>query len=475
MPYARRRKADALNKAYAHLSEPDSGETARALVDKLISMGFEEEEAIDSIKPVQPDLYPGDDGGLFSDRGPPKPVFKHTVTATPEILSILKQEEGGNVTTHETNGGKIEIAITGHVDEHLEELICTAIPETERQSVTKAITEHRVQVRDQLSPSERGESFKVPSLMSEIQGELLFADTDLFMESHDWSLFSHAFTMDENEFAIRETAHSFEIDIDGNQIKYQYLKEEQQLALNVDVEGWTSEVLILWLDREVHEQDLLQTELLKWLEDLVHHLLTGRMMHLSALMRCKFILARKIRNKIDDIRNKERNNAYQRNLLNPEAKITVSFENVFSFKDGMYQDQRCYRGNWKPGKHFLGANHVPAFDGQENGEEIQCARAIDSLDEVKFWIRNISRHPESFWLPTATDKFYPDFVAQLNDERLLVVEYKGAHIADSADTREKRVIGELWQRESNGMGLFIVVEKEVDGKNMRDQIKVKIA
>ena len=74
----------------------------------------------------------------------------------------------------------------------------------------------------------------------------------------------------------------------------------------------------------------------------------------------------------------------------------------------MYLDERRYRGRWKPRKHFL--EHVPAFDGAPDGEEFQCAQALDSLKEVRFWLRNVARHPASFWLPTATDKFYPDFV-----------------------------------------------------------------
>ena len=45
MPYAKRRKVTELNKAYAYLSEPSSGEAAKALADKLVAMGFEEEEA----------------------------------------------------------------------------------------------------------------------------------------------------------------------------------------------------------------------------------------------------------------------------------------------------------------------------------------------------------------------------------------------------------------------------------------------
>ena len=46
-----------------------------------------------------------------------------------------------------------------------------------------------------------------------------------------------------------------------------------------------------------------------------------------------------------------------------------------------------------------------------------------------------------------------------------MVEYKGEHIADGSDTAEKRAIGELWQRKSGGQGLFIVVEKVVNGKD----------
>ena len=82
----------------------------------------------------------------------------------------------------------------------------------------------------------------------------------------------------------------------------------------------------------------------------------------------------------------------------------------------------------------------------------------------------MARDPASFWLPTAAGKFYPDFTAQLEDGRQLVVEYKGAHIAEGSDTAEKRTIGELWQRKSNSRGVFVVVEKSVNGRDMRQQV-----
>lgn len=470
MPYAKRRKAEDLNRAYAFLSEPSFGEAARSLADKLVAMGFEEDEALDNIEPAQTSLDA--DTGLFGPRDKPKPTFKHTVTATPEVVAELKKREG--VTVRETADGKLEIAVTGRVDGGLEKAIIEAIPETERTGFSAAVTKYRVEVKDQLSPAEQGEAFDVPRLVSEIQGEFEFADTDVFMEFHDWSLLDHSSKLGEGEFAIRETARSFEIDLDGNRITYQFADEEEQLALDVDVEGWTPEALVLWLDRQVRQPDIHQSELLRWLRDLVGHLTTARGMHIAALMRCKFILARKVREKLAAIRQQERDGVYQRFLFAPEAKVEVSFDQAFTFKDGMYWDQRRYRGRWKPRRHFLGPDHVPAFDGAENGEEFQCAQAIDSLPGLKFWIRNVARHPNSFWLPTATDKFYPDFVAQMNDGRLLVVEYKGAHIADGPDTAEKRTIGQLWERKSGGKGLFVVVEKTVDGRDMRAQMVEKI-
>jgi hypothetical protein len=83
-------------------------------------------------------------------------------------------------------------------------------------------------------------------------------------------------------------------------------------------------------------------------------------------------------------------------------------------------------------------------------------------------------NPLSFCLPTSTDKFYPDFIAKLNDGRILIVEYKDAHLIDAKDTKEKRLIGELWEKHTKGKGLFMIAEKSRDGLNATEQIKIKI-
>lgn len=473
MPYAARRKADDLNRAYAHVSEPTFQEAAKALVDKLINMGFEEDEAWDNIETTQTGLDL--DGGLFGPRKKPKPTFKHVIKKpSKKAKDALKAKAGNGVTVTETKNGDLEISVEGGIKPEIEMSLSQALPEKARKGLSEAIAQYRIDKKDELSPAERGETFIVPRLATKVQGELIFPDEDdLLLEVGGWTPLDHPAILEKNEFNVRETARSFEIDLNGNKLSYHFASEEEQHALNIPVEGWTEENLAIWLDRQVRLQDLKQLELLKWLRDLVSHLTVKRKLNVTALMRCKFILARKVREKLADFRQQAQNNVFQQYLFEPKAEVEVSFDNGFEFKDDIYWDVKRHKGRLKFQKHFLGPDNVPAFDGDETGEEAQCAAAIDSLFEVKYWVRNVARHLNSFRLPTSTDNFYPDFVAMLNDGRLLVVEYKGAHLADTSDTDEKRTIGRLWEQKKGG--LFIVAEKEVDGKDVRGQLQDKIS
>ena len=471
MPYAKQRAAPELNRAYAFLSEPDFGEAARGLIDKLVKMGFEEDEARDNVESGQGDLDVGD--GLFEPRdGPATPAFTFEVQAPPDTLAALERWAPGRVTVREAEGGRVEVAVTGWVSGALEEAILETLPESEREGAAEAVARYRTRTRDRHSPAERGEMLVVPGLASRAQGELRLAETALFMESRAWSVLDHPFRPTRSEFDILGTAHSFEIDVEGARITHRFVGEAAQLPLDVDVdvEGWTPEALVLWLDGQVRQPDIAQSDLLKWLGGMVDHLVGARDVPVSALMRCKFVLARTVRRKIGAIRARERESAYQQGLFAPEARPEVSFDCAFTYRDGMYAGERRYRGGWRPARHFLGAGRVPAFDGRDDGEEFRCAQALDSLPGLECWVRNVARHPASFWLPTVAGRFYPDFVARLDDGRLLVVEYKGALTAEGADTREKRAIGALWERRSAGQGLFAVVEREVGGKDVRTQL-----
>ena len=300
MPYAKRRKAMELNRAYAFLSEPSFGEAAVALVDKLIAMGFEEDEARDHVEPIQQELVPADN--LFPPSTKSKPTFRHTVTGNSELIKDLEKQKG--VSVLETEFGKAEIAVVALIGKDLEKVISEVLPKQDRKGFADAVAGYRADTWNLLSPAERDEAFKVPRLMSVVQGTLEFADTDVFMENHEWSLLDHSPKLGEDQFAIRETARSFEIDLDGKRVTYQFAAEHEQLTLDVNVEGWTQEALVIWLDRQVRQPDIHQGELLRWVSDLVSHLVVQRNMHIAALMRCKFILAPKIREMLMIIRQK---------------------------------------------------------------------------------------------------------------------------------------------------------------------------
>ena len=302
MPYAKRRKSAELNKAHAHLSEPTFGDSARALVDKLVAMGFEQNEALDNIETRQTELGLRD--GLFTPRD--KPAFRHRVVVPPETLEALEKKQGAGVAVRKTEEGEAEVEITGWVSERIEEEIAGTLSGAERENFTQAVRNYRAQVRHQLSPAERGETFKAPRLMAEVQGELVFADTDRFMDEHDWSLLGYSSRMEQGEFAVRATAHTFEVDLDGKRVIYRSAGEEAQLPIDAGPEDWKPEGLVRWLTGQTRENDVHPQELLRWLSDMVHHLMQNRGIAISALMRCKFILARKAKEKIDAIRRQER-------------------------------------------------------------------------------------------------------------------------------------------------------------------------
>ena len=99
-------------------------------------------------------------------------------------------------------------------------------------------------------------------------------------------------------------------------------------------------------------------------------------------------------------------------------------------------------------------------DLEPTGEEHECAIAIDRNPNVKVWVRNTARQPNSFWLQTSSDKFYPDFVAQLNDGRILVIEYKGEPYVTNDDSKEKQLIASVWAEQTKGSCLFLMVSNK---------------
>ncbi|AVW90651.1 DEAD/DEAH box helicase [Celeribacter baekdonensis] len=470
MPYAKKRTAAALNKSYACLNSPAFQDAVRGLVDRLVDMGFEESEVQDNIEHAQPELL----DGMFGRQTKPRPSFSVSLPAPVEELKGIELAAPNKVKVAPDDEGMARVSVTDFPTPVEEEAIFAQMPEKHHGAFKEQLERFKEENKLLASPAQRGEVFIAPRLMAHVQGDLLFADNERFFEYHEWALKDHSHQLSEREFSVRQVADTFEIDLDGDKLKVEYSDQSEQLMLDIGVDGWTERGLVLWLDRKVRDRFVGQGELVSWLTAVVSHLINTRKIPLAALMRCQFVLARCLQKKLETIYDQERSKSFQMNLFAPEAQPELSFENGFRFFDGMFAGVRMYRGRQSFPKHFTGPNQIPAFDGKGDdggdGEEFRCAVALDSLPQVKHWIRNVPKHPNAFWLPLSGGKFYPDFVAELVDGRTFVVEYKGDHLKNDPEQIAKVTIGELWQRQSGGKAVFRQVVKEDDNMDMRAQM-----
>ena len=192
---------------------------------------------------------------------------------------------------------------------------------------------------------------------------------------------------------------------------------------------------------QILHPDITQTEASLFIGKMIRLLIEKRQFSLEELILNRWRLRDATEQAISHHRRQVIEQAYQRMLL-PECETPIEVDPTFCFMfdNNKYPASRFYEGAFRPKKHYY------LNPGDMNGEEAECAAFIDGLEEVEYWVRNLDREDYSFWLPTATDKFYPDFVVQLKDGRILVVEYKGADRWSDDDSKEKRLIGEVWEK-----------------------------
>lgn len=57
-------------------------------------------------------------------------------------------------------------------------------------------------------------------------------------------------------------------------------------------------------------------------------------------------------------------------------------------------------------------------------------------------------------MPKSPGQFFPDFIVELNDGRIVLVEYKMEKMAFHPDEQHKKAVGELWAERSDGRAGF---------------------
>jgi type III restriction enzyme len=449
LPGTRRKRRPELDCAYAYVASPRFIEAASSLKDALVENGFQKLEAADFVVPSEP-------GQLFAE-GTLFAQASECVTQKPD-LSPLPPPLRAQVTFSENTG---VLTVTGGLSRPDMETLqaCFIIPE-DRAAVERIYEKLlRYRVGPPASKPERP-PFRVPWLGIQVDGQLEILEDyhfkDVEMRLVDWDA-----SLSESDFPSEiPSGESGEVDIgETGKVEVHRFADQlhYQLALVTGERGWTGAALVDWLDRQSAHIDIPQTQSAGYIGRVITNITETRGLSVEQLARQKFRLAKATWSKIDQLRKTQAGEGYNALLFGPgSGKIEVNPKFCFEFDPDRYAPNKYYEGGYQFQKHYF--RRV----GELDGEEFECAQFLDSLvPQVWHWVRNLVRSETSFWLPTATDRFYPDFVVLLNDGRVLVVEYKNERDWSNDDSKDKRRVGELWAERSGGRCLFVMPK----GKN----------
>jgi type III restriction enzyme len=464
LPGAARKQNENLNCAYAYSVSEHIEEVLAELTEALRSNGFTKVEA------------------------------ERIIIATPPVLTVPLTEQPRTVNfaaDHEIDAvraealtvslrGKVlidaaanQITVLRPLDEQETAALTECVQSTDaKRRVADAIAEVRATANAfagavVMSPSARREPFTVPLLAIPEGDELVeFEKTHLL---HPWRLSEKDATLPADyDPRKKSTGKRGEVYITAagdvksslvNETTDDFVKTLHQQTLTMNgTETWIQSTLVAWLDKNIEHRDIAVEEAAGFLRKVILAL-TARfgLPNMDELVRDRFRLRDKIANLIQQHREHEARNAFQ-SLLLDDSPLTVSDALTLDFSKMTYEPNFWYDGDLEFKKHY----HPKPGDlrqktnSGEPTEEFNCAAFLDKLPEVKFWLRNIAHRRSSFRLQTLTDYFYPDFVCELNDGRILAVEYKGGHLVTADDAEEKANIGAVWANRSNGKCLFVM-------------------
>lgn len=469
MPNVRRKRRESLNRSYAYVVSSELAATVQGLRDGLVQSGF---ERLDTRQLIQLPDGAEDAGHLFSqDLTVSLPEAGATLAlpdadALETLPAALKKRveispETGTLTIR---GGASAQDIRRVAATFAQPELATAV----RDRLDSALAERSAPPARIPTLAELGHEVLVPQLALRQGGLFEVFDESALLDA-DWEIDSFDPELTESEFAhdleAMRRAHLSISELEKVECGI-YDRLDSQLALFGVEDGWSATELTHWLDANIHFPYSDHDRKVAWISAVLAWL-TGRRhppFTVAELAYRKHRLRGAVERKLASGLKRAKQRQFD-SLLEDESRFEASVDKALLIRQGRYAYDTPYSGLIPLKRHFF-----PVIGNlKDRGEEFDCAEYIaNQLPGVSWWIRNVERKPTSFWLQTASDRFYPDFLLGLEGGGVVAAEYKGVHIADSGDSREKRRIGELWERRG-GNCAFAWVERR-DWGALRDAV-----
>ncbi len=454
MPYAKKKSYDDLEKAYAFIASSKTAEVIKSLKGTLIENGFEKLEADIHISvssnsnAVVDNTLPGFTGNISTV----KPIETLDIsTLSPETKEIINYNKNDKVVSIVS---KPTPKMIPKIKYELISSVSTQEEKDEIEGLFKQIETHTI--------SNNFSTLSLPVLLAKNTKGVFVFDKSILLEEIGWSdqeIAANAI-LTEAEFDIRFKKELNEIDIsDKAIIESRKLNEIKNnlFTLNGEIMKLNEADVTQLILRRIKSQKL-QTlkarQLQKFVLLVVVYLVKKRGITTIDLKSNLNLLINSIFDKIKNLEETIIKKKYD-SLFADNDFFQVDPARVFTFDPDNYPVTSPYNGEETFNKHYY------KIIDKMDGEEETFAKYLDDLEAVEFWVRNIDRASKhSFWLQTASDRFYPDFIVKLTSGSILVIEYKGKQYKGSDDVVEKESLGLAWAHLVDKAGFAMVYKQD---------------
>jgi type III restriction enzyme len=453
MPKAKRKTQDVLNRAYAFVTSDSFQETAEKLKDGLVDgAGFNRMEVKELVKQFElADITATQTPFTYTSDALPEEATA-TVEVVESALAKLPPKLKDRVSfTPDSRTFKVSGTLSSQ-DRTVLQLAFAPVRGADR--IIDRLYRKSNRIMDSELPADLP-PFIVPRLAIRHQGALELFSQDHFLDL-PWNLADCDPAPFAERFNIDAKTMTGEIDVtDKGAMKIDYIGQlHDQLALAIQEPAWTVPRLVNWIDRGIKHEDVTKPAARIFIHRALGAVMARKGYTLDQLARYKYEVRRVMAEEIQKHREKREIGAFAALFPARADQFVTSAEiEPLLFDEAKYAPTTIFNnqaGTFK--KHYF----AQIGDMKDRGEEYDCALHIDRHPKIEFWVRNLVRKPNAFWLQTSQDKFFPDFVARLKDGRILVVEYKGKTFAQLASEKDKEIVGKTWAEASGGTCLFVM-------------------
>lgn len=218
---------------------------------------------------------------------------------------------------------------------------------------------------------------------------------------------------------------------------------QQILKLTYSDKNCSKNELVQWLDKKLTFKELDKDDKIKFLDRVIDNIKGHTIRDLSIN---RYVLLEQLRELINSTLEKRAKNKFDELLKNGRinAKGFENFPEVITLSIALSQE--------------FNKNYYAKIDKLNREEQTFIERLdLETLKNVKFWIRNREKKDPFYLQGWKRGKFYPDFIALTNKGNILALEWKGEDRVSNEDTQYKEQVAKMWEKLGHGKLHFFLV------------------